>query len=304
MILYKYTSAKIGITILNTTEIRFSQLSSLNDPFESHLPITDLLTDNSIANLLDQILNNEGLLNQVINETVDNMYSKLAPQLPQGVDKAAFQSYLFQQVKIELSSQGKSLNSFLKDQVETKMPDIIAGIRSKLPESVAGEIGALSLTAVPDNEVMWSHYAETHQGLVLGFNADDPFFLNVFEIKYQNERPKLDLAQLSSEHLKTKDRIQKFFGIKNQAWAYEQEYRLVEVIKVLRDTGTEDLRGIRVFVKQFSPSIIQSIILGSRAAQQTYIDIYTLLKQEEFGHIKLYREYIDKDNCRIRIVEM
>jgi len=303
MLLYKYTRAIVGLAVLRTAEIRFSQLSSLNDPFESHLPVTDLLTDNSIAGLLDTIINNQDLVGMVIKNTVDKLYSEFAPNISQRVSKDDFETYLFQQVRDELARQGKSLHSILQEQMQAKMPEILAGVRAKLPDSVAGEIGALSLTAIPDNEVMWSHYADSHQGLLLGFNSDDPFFSNVFKIKYQNERPKLDLRQLSTELPVVKDRIQALFGIKNEAWAYEQEYRLIEAVKILRDTGMRDSRGMQIFVKQFSPTILNSVVLGSRLSQETQTEICSLLARPGFTHIKLFREIIDKLNCRIRIID-
>ena len=39
-------------------------------------------------------------------------------------------------------------------------------------------IGILCLSEVRDSILMWGHYTDSHQGFVIGFDSDQPFFSN------------------------------------------------------------------------------------------------------------------------------
>ncbi|WP_390520749.1 DUF2971 domain-containing protein [Vibrio fortis] len=89
--------------------------------------------------------------------------------------------------------------------------------------------GIISLSETKDNLLMWSHYAKEHQGIVVEFEAHDPFFSSdyvnsafplmgkVSRVLYRKER----IAELSSND------ISEIFFHKSDEWMYEKEVRLL-----------------------------------------------------------------------------
>ncbi|KZN14449.1 hypothetical protein OA79_06210 [Marinomonas sp. TW1] len=97
--------------------------------------------------------------------------------------------------------------------------------------------GVISLTESPDNLLMWSHYAEDHQGIVIELDIDqlDPFQLfNVAHIatssdamfdkvNYRKKRP-YDGSFLAT----SVQEIAKYYYLtKSDEWMYEKEWRYI-----------------------------------------------------------------------------
>jgi len=297
MILYKYTSEFAGLKTLLQREIRFTQINALNDPFESHLPVTELITDSTLSNMLDSFVVDDDFFNLVVELTVDQLYSKLDENFKNRFPKNVFSTYVLNQVKLEVLQRGQSLQSFVYDMVQNKKQQFIADARNRIPDLLGDEIAILSLSTICDNEVMWSHYADSHRGIAIGFNAEYGFFENIIEVKYQSKRPPID----GTQKLSRVEFISTICGIKNEAWAYEQEYRLVESVRALRDTGEKDVRNVPVFVKQFEPSMIHSIIFGCHNTEKTSQSISSELSKADYSHVKLYHSKLDKENRKLTI---
>ncbi|MEZ9569936.1 DUF2971 domain-containing protein [Vibrio splendidus] len=91
------------------------------------------------------------------------------------------------------------------------------------------DTGIISLTETKDNLLMWSHYANQHNGYVIEFNALHPFFTTHYtssnrsligetsRVLYRKER----LCDLSNGNL-----MEVYFH-KSDEWAYEKESRLL-----------------------------------------------------------------------------
>ncbi|ERS03004.1 hypothetical protein Q673_18565 [Marinobacter sp. EN3] len=112
--------------------------------------------------------------------------------------------------------------------------------------------GVLSLTRQPLNALMWSHYADSHKGIVIGFDANKAGFLdlqsNVIpasygEIIYTKTKPRIvlpmpsdsDLQEIGSDIEKFDDSCYEFyksaFLYKSVEWAYEEEVRVVKNVR-------------------------------------------------------------------------
>lgn len=75
----------------------------------------------------------------------------------------------------------------------------------------------LSLTANLNNNLMWSHYAHSHNGIVIQFDIKKCKFLsNVKKVNYVNRLPS---GKLSATEVLT---------FKQKGWEYEDEYRILE----------------------------------------------------------------------------
>jgi len=302
MILYKYTRADIAKTILEDCKIRFTQLTALNDPFESFPPVSALFSDELFGNLLHTIIDNDYLLSRVIGGTIDNMYSQVPDETRKLITQQQFADFVLREVTKELAKQNKPLRQFLHELGNAEKPRMIQTARSNMVTSVASELAVLSLSAIADNEVMWSHYADVHRGIVLGLESEDPFFSNAFAVKYQSQRPTVDMTKQATNDSERKEAIQIICGIKNEAWAYEQEYRVVWPVRMLDPTDRIDSLGFSIFVKPFSPSAVKMVVFGSQMKPDAQQDISKLLIEPRFQHVKTFSGLLDTNTYRVTIV--
>lgn len=90
---------------------------------------------------------------------------------------------------------------------------------------VEKEIGIYSLTTETNNYLMWSHYADSHRGICIGFNSK--ILYNSVEgtlspVQYQEELPVHDmLGNVIDFH-------KRLLCTKSLCWEYENEYRLTK----------------------------------------------------------------------------
>jgi len=162
----------------------------------------------------------------------------------------------------EIASQHPSSYETIDDQL-----DVSCGVRVS--------IGVICFTQANDNQLMWAHYADSHEGLCLEFDSSSTFFNGqhgcssyqnvgtLMPVKYSQERPTyLMLRELADE-------TESWFT-KSEAWDYEEEMRLLlpndnEMFSdVVRCHQKEGDNGERLSFYQTSPKDIKSVILGCR----------------------------------------
>lgn len=163
---------------------------------------------------------------------------------------------------IENSSIGFSCLEDLNDPFECTAfgfrDDDESLITSKIAASAcknkfSREYGVLSLTRQPLNPLMWSHYGDSHQGVVIGFDVEKAGLSNVEtsvipsqygEVVYSATKPHKDLGAISTDELLSIGRNIKFdpstfnlvkraFLYKSAEWSYEEEVRVVKNISSL-----------------------------------------------------------------------
>ncbi|GHA09567.1 DUF2971 domain-containing protein [Oceanisphaera arctica] len=110
--------------------------------------------------------------------------------------------------------------------------------------------GVLSLTRQPLNSLMWSHYGDEHQGVVLGIDVDIAGLSNpekcvipsqCGEVIYSATKPHRNLSIISEDSLRTIGKelvfdteafnlVKRAFLYKSIEWGYEEEVRVVKNI--------------------------------------------------------------------------
>lgn len=134
--------------------------------------------------------------------------------------------------------------------------DIQAGVQDS--------VSVMSFTRKFRNILMWSHYANNHTGVCIGYDYNCEFFKKKFscnysdeigvirKVEYTNERPKYffptDLVNDTREWFK-----------KSKDWAYEKEYRILLPIK---NAVCKNDRGKFIFLFEIDPKYIKKVILG------------------------------------------
>lgn len=85
-------------------------------------------------------------------------------------------------------------------------------------------IGVLCLSCRKNSVLMWSHYADEHKGLTIGFEIDENVPCN--PVEYKSSLPKRDLSYFFSKKRSNADGFIDITFTKHEDWIYEKEYRI------------------------------------------------------------------------------
>lgn len=108
------------------------------------------------------------------------------------------------------------------------------------------EVGVCSLSEVCDDVLMWSHYADSHQGICLRFKPtrmDRDFYL-AFKVHYSPERPVVNVLNATAD-----DWAKGALLTKADYWGYEREWRMFDVERV----GSHEFRA----------GLLDAVVLGA-----------------------------------------
>lgn len=119
-------------------------------------------------------------------------------------------------------------------------------------EEIISNIGIFSLSTVPDDILMWSHYADSHKGfcVVLKDDPNDYFIARALQVKYTQDYPIVNPLVDSNEV-----RMNKLLLTKSNHWAYENEWRIIDHIN-----GP----GVQVFPDH----LFEGVILGCKMSEE------------------------------------
>jgi len=90
-------------------------------------------------------------------------------------------------------------------------------------EEQSRKIGLLCFSQSWSNPVQWSHYADRHRGLCLGFDISDA---DAQPVTYRKTPIRFDLAKYQSDNLYAQEFANSMISSKFSDWSYEKEVRL------------------------------------------------------------------------------
>lgn len=156
----------------------------------------------------------------------------------------------------------------------------------------------LVLVKKSDIPLMWSHYANKHEGFVIEYDLSNLTLQDVkklsfmFPVKYDNKRPKLDAYSMqkfrdSSGNPDIIDlAINTLFEVlfvKSKEWNYEKE------IRVVTHLSEESDRRVRF-------NYIESIILGANSSKPVEETFRSLCREKGF---KLQKYELHEDEYKL-----
>jgi hypothetical protein len=97
----------------------------------------------------------------------------------------------------------------------------VASQFSKYLDILSEEIGLICLTTKKDSILMWSHYANNHTGIVIGFN-ENLFENKAVRVNYSSTRVSVE----AGFKIINKNELQQVLYNKSIDWKYEEEYRI------------------------------------------------------------------------------
>lgn len=149
-------------------------------------------------------------------------------------------------------------------------------------------VGICSFSKARKNQLMWSHYADEHKGVCIGFKEYKirPRGSHIFpiDVTYQDNYPYKDIIErfnyfeqfsgLNKLSDVAGDILYSMIGTKYTSWKYERERRLVFAESVAH---------------KFEPEAVNSITFGLRMTERDKQTLRTLLSGAEWDHVKWFQ---------------
>jgi len=148
---------------------------------------------------------------------------------------------------------------------------------SKWRETVK-EVGVLSLTERPDDMLMWAHYANSHHGYCLEFDATIQPLSLAYRVYYADERPTFRLFDSNTE-----DNVKRILLHKAEFWRHESEWRMV---------GPANTGPV-----VFPPQGLKSIILGAGIAGEDVTALRAIAAEREIPVAFKRARLAERDYC-------
>jgi hypothetical protein len=132
-------------------------------------------------------------------------------------------AYLYNAARKQTPHISEEVHRLRAVQLRASRDAMIAAIAqmSDMEAEIKKRYRVFCLTTQPDNILMWSHYASNHQGICIELSCVNDVFSGAFKVRYMEKYPAFDITDNSL------DRILLPLVTKSDAWAYEDEYRLI-----------------------------------------------------------------------------
>lgn len=160
-------------------------------------------------------------------------------------------------------------------------------------DSFKNKIGICCLSAKGNKILMWSHYADKHNGICLKFDAKklrnslglkEGKPTSILKVIYDEEYPK------KTDDLQLK--VKKFFSYKHKDWNYEEEYRLIRGEAINENIS-------------FSPEALIGVIFGCKTSIEVKDELTKIvhrLNKNRQVLIKLYEAQMSSGKFELDIV--
>jgi Protein of unknown function (DUF2971) len=164
-------------------------------------------------------------------------------------------------------------------------------------EDVIKNVGVLSLSKCALNILMWSHYAQFHQGFMLEFRI--PFkgdtkdvirmtdLLFPHPVIYQKNRPKIQIPEEQG-----RDILDRLVLTKSKIWEYEEEERVI---------NNERGSGIHPYSRD---EILCSVIAGLKISAPNYAQLDEIVKalaKTNVPNLKLFKASEKVDTYELEV---
>ena len=261
--LFKYLPAR-RIAVLDNFLIRFTQMSQLNDPFESAIILhanDELKKLDPTSDFLEMVKKNG------ISPTNDE------------------ESEFFQQALIDLEN-------YWKEKIDP------CNIGRELISQLDLAQGVLSLSRTNSSLLMWAHYSDSHQGFVLGLDESHPFFREK-DMRGRETSPK-NVIYSSTRNISkvdSEDAYQHMLCHKSIEWSYEEEVRIFRTFgKSISDFEKNKTDQVHLF--KLPKECIKSVHIGANASLELRENIKKLVLIRKLD-VEIFEASISKDKYEI-----
>jgi len=271
-VFYKYMSAATAHIVLVNQTLWWSTPGTLNDPYDMQFDLRyevdrDVVRRLALEKLWEAYRGAPVAVGNVLGVLVQAIRAKL-PNMRREEFGANYAEAIFESM----------------DKLEGALPRLNADVRSQLASSKI-----LCLTESPDNAVMWTHYADTHRGVVIRLRDYPEFdspYITAKPVNYVAETPRLVDEEFLSDMLSgrtsfnVKALLERLVYTKSVGWSYEREWRIYSGNGRRKDAPHEDLR--------FGSFELDAVLFGLSTSDED-CSALTSLVRKQYPHAELLR---------------
>jgi hypothetical protein len=193
--------------------------------------------------------------------------------------------------KFSYEQKKKIVEDLVDHQLTNKKK--ISSITKNLERKHGDFFGIFSLSADFNNILLWSHYAASHTGFVVGLDFKNNLselllsyykthnkIMSFFEVKYSSELPRGNIYD------NDQDFLQLCMFTKAIAWSYEKEYR------ILLQNGPDTVATI-------PNGIIKRLILGCKISENNRNSVIDILRSRN-DNISLFQSEISDKKFELK----
>lgn len=271
-LLYKYTHPRNWCRFFGKENwsIRFTPPKELNDPYDCYPYVYD---DNSELDI-EELKKIERDIEYY--KILEEQYSVIPNKKMSYDDFIKYVNENYDYILKALISNKKLYKKYAKETIDY----------------MVSNYGVLSLTDSHDNVLMWSHYADSHKGFVIGIDRNAKVIRDKLrEVKYTSIRPKISYQEI------LRDKYD--FSIKSSVWSYEKEFRAVTNLNYSPEIDWIDIKN---GIAKLDKNIVCSITFGA-AMTETEVDdkCKEIRSQKDCEHITLQQAYLDDSEFKLNI---
>ena len=233
-------------------------------------------------------------------------FDSCIPMLATGTEEEIFDKALEIAQKEHPRYKKESIRKVARSAIQEKHYCNFSEQKKILMDNLKYRYGVCSLTTKNDNLVMWSHYADSHKGVCLGFNVrslvnKSYFYLNkeiillCYSVDYYGEYPNLEFRFILDKHNTTislidfKEMVKPLLS-KSNHWQYEEEYRILSL-------------NMNNYSIEYDPSELISLYLGYRMETEQKEEIVKLMKNK-FPRTVIYQSIIKDREFGLEFVQI
>jgi hypothetical protein len=233
MRLFKYTS-HFGLAILHDLQLKVTPPNELNDPFEFSPYPTGKITEQQVQRYVN---------NFSPRQFYDEL-KKRGEKLPPFEDLAA--------------DIGPSVAASGVPFVQRGFETAVAGHL----DAVSRKFGLVCFTERENNILMWSHYSDSHKGVLLEFDGSHQYFkgTNLNKVVYARRRVALNAAWSGGDP-RLRRVYERLLRTKNIAWRYESEWRWLLPLDRCHKKIDD---GRTLYFAVIPPDLVTRVVLGLR----------------------------------------
>jgi hypothetical protein len=270
---YKYCGPH-GVCILENLELKITPPNQFNDPFEF---TPQMVAANPLGWAASVVRNKKHMKSLYLMVKADGQF---------GGNFRDFQAH----VATHRPEMAKALSKI-----------IMLGAthaRQELLDKASTLFGVLCLSERPDSILMWGHYADSHRGLVIGFDNSSEVFhphqdTGLRSVDYVRQRVVCDASWVESDPKVKAFHDQAVFS-KNDDWGYEKELRQCFRLSSLRQKPLKN--GSTGYFLAIPPTALVCVTLGVRCPAELEQRVRLVLTQPRLSHVELYRAILHESD--------
>jgi hypothetical protein len=233
-VIYKYVSIGTAKSIINNNCLRVTPPNEFNDPFEL---LGEKITGFDLSKAEAAV--KELPIHDIIKSL--NIPEEYKDKLKQNSDLKKLSKIIHGNITDESSAL-----EYLKYTVD----------------QISEKIGIVCLTEKNDNILMWSHYAEQHRGLVIGFDSNK-LSDKIFRVNYGKKRAEIKYGELNAI-----ENVLPLLLRKSIDWQYEDECRYLYELNSCTKIDSKDFKCGFLYLQPLQEFAIVEVVFGCRISEE------------------------------------